>query len=65
MSDKRICPYCDLENKDRACILIDNKNQGYQLAFINKRKYLTVKGPSIVAASDLPLKYCFNCGRKL
>lgn len=65
MSEKQICPYCDLENKDRASIVIDYKNQGYQLAFINKRKQLTVKGPGIVATSDLPLKYCFNCGRKL
>lgn len=65
MNDKKICPYCDLENKDRACIVIDYKNQGYQLAFINKRKYLTVKGMGSIAISDLPLKYCFNCGRRL
>lgn len=65
MSDKRICPYCDLKNTDRASIVIDYKNRGYQLAFINKRKYLTVKGPDTAAISLSSLKYCFNCGRKL
>lgn len=65
MSDKQICPYCDLENRDRACIFIDYKNQGYQLAFIDKRKHLTIRGSGIAGISYSPLKYCFNCGRKL
>lgn len=63
--NKSICPYCCLENKDRASIVIDYKNQGYQLAFINKRKHLTIKGSGAVGTSYSPLKYCFNCGRKL